>query len=288
MNIQTSENSVTLCNVQNFIPGQVFECGQCFRWNKTETDSYIGIAYDKVIEIKSSHNNITLFNTNLQEFNDIWQKYFDLDRNYGEILKQSASLEIIEKAALHGSGIRILRQNLFETTVSFIISASNNIPRIKQIVESLCRNFGKEIKYGDKSYYTFPDYKTLDGITEEDLAPIRSGFRAKYIVDAVKRANNGLLDFDYINSASTDDARKMLLEVKGIGEKVADCILLFGAGKFDVFPVDTWIDKAMRALYPDKCTNLKNIRLLGREIFGENCGMIQQYLFFYARENKIF
>ena len=288
MNITTTGNSVTLHDVGNFIPEQVFECGQCFRWNKTETNSYVGVAFDKVIEIKSSHNNITLFNTNLQEFNEIWQKYFDFSRDYSEILKQASSHEIISKAAQYGSGIRILRQNLFETTVSFIISASNNIPRIKQIVENLCKNFGKEITYNGQLFYSFPDFKSLDGITEEDLAPIRSGFRAKYIVDAVKRANSGLLDFEYIDSAPTDDGRKMLLEVKGIGEKVADCILLFGAGKFDVFPVDTWIDKAMRALYPEKCTNLKTTRLLGRELFGENCGMIQQYLFFYARENKIF
>ncbi len=288
MNITTTDNSVTLHDVGNFIPEQVFECGQCFRWNKTETDSYVGVAFDKVIEIKSSHNNITLFNTNLQEFNEIWQKYFDFSRDYSEILKQASSHEIICKAAQYGSGIRILRQNLFETTISFIISASNNIPRIKQIVENLCKNFGKEITYNGQLFYSFPDFKSLDGITEEDLAPIRSGFRAKYIVDAVKRANSGLLDFEYIDSAPTDEGRKMLLEVKGIGEKVADCILLFGAGKFDVFPVDTWIDKAMRALYPEKCTNLKTTRLLGRELFGENCGMIQQYLFFYARENKIF
>ena len=191
MDIKTTDNSITLCNVKNFIPEQVFECGQCFRWNKTETDSYIGVAYDKVIEIKSSHNNITLFNTNLQEFNEIWQKYFDLSRNYSEISSSATSHETIAKAAKYGSGIRILRQNLFETTVSFIISASNNIPRIKQIVENLCKTFGTKITYNGKSYYTFPDFKSLDGITEEDLAPIRSGFRAKYIVDAVKRANSG-------------------------------------------------------------------------------------------------
>lgn len=264
-----------------------FDCGQCFRWDLCEDGSYIGIAKGKVIKIKASDNYITLFNTNLQEFNEIWSEYFDISRNYGEIRALLSKDDIMQASAEFGRGIKILRQDTWETVISFIISASNNIPRIKGIISRLCENFGHKITAFGETYYSFPTPEDLKGVTEEDLAPIRSGFRAKYIVDAVNAVYDGRLDFEKLPSLSTAEAKNMLLSVKGIGSKVADCILLFGCARLDVFPVDTWIKKAMLALYPDECEKYGDIRIAGESYFGEYCGLAQQYLFYYARENKL-
>ncbi|MBR2471689.1 MAG: DNA-3-methyladenine glycosylase 2 family protein [Clostridia bacterium] len=274
-------------NLNSFNPVHTFDCGQCFRWNKNDDGSFTGVACGRVIKVSYTNNNFTLYNTNLQEFNLIWSKYFDIDRDYDEIRTSLAIDDTMRRATDCGSGIRILRQDTWETVVSFIISASNNIPRIKQIVEALCRLYGKKIYMDGKEYYTFPSYQDLQGIEEGDLAPIKSGFRAKYIVDAVKKANDGSLDFAALETEDITTSRNMLLEVKGIGNKVADCILLFGCGRFDVFPVDTWIKKAMTALYPAHCEGVKTIAEAGEKLFGKYCGLAQQYLFYYARENKL-
>ena len=277
----------TLKNLNSFNPVHTFDCGQCFRWNKNDDGSFTGVACGRVIKVSYTNNNFTLYNTNLQEFNLIWSKYFDIDRDYDEIRTSLAIDDTMRRATDCGSGIRILRQDTWETVVSFIISASNNIPRIKQIVEALCRLYGKKIYMDGKEYYTFPSYQDLQGIEEGDLAPIKSGFRAKYIVDAVKKANDGSLDFAALETEDITTSRNMLLEVKGIGNKVADCILLFGCGRFDVFPVDTWIKKAMTALYPAHCEGVKTIAEACEKLFGKYCGLAQQYLFYYARENKL-
>ena len=277
----------TLENLNSFNPVHTFDCGQCFRWNKNDDGSFTGVAHGRVIKVSYTNNNFTLYNTNLQEFNLIWSKYFDIDRDYDGIRESLAIDDTMRRATDCGSGIRILRQDTWETIVSFIISASNNIPRIKQIVESFCRLYGKKIYMDSKEYYTFPSPQDLFGIEEGDLAPIKSGFRAKYIVDAVKKANDKSLDFAALETEDITTARNMLLEVKGIGNKVADCILLFGCGRFDVFPVDTWIKKAMTALYPAEVEGVKNLAEAGEKLFGKYCGLAQQYLFYYARENKL-
>ncbi|MBR2973757.1 MAG: DNA-3-methyladenine glycosylase 2 family protein [Clostridia bacterium] len=277
----------TLENLNSFNPVHTFDCGQCFRWNRNDDGSFTGVAHGRVIKVSYTNNNFTLYNTNLQEFNLIWSKYFDIERDYDGIRASLAIDDTMRLATDQGSGIRILRQDTWETVVSFIISASNNIPRIKHIVEELCRLYGKKIYMDGQEYYTFPSPQDLFGIEEGDLAPIKSGFRAKYIVDAVKKANDGSLDFAALEKEDIVTARNMLLEVKGIGNKVADCILLFGCGRFDVFPVDTWIKKAMTALYPAAVADAKTLAEAGEKLFGKYCGLAQQYLFYYARENKL-
>lgn len=265
----------------------IFLCGQCFRWDENDDGSFTGVAFGRAVKIKSSDKYITLFNTNLQEFNEIWSKYFDISRNYGELKCNIAKDDIMRAAVEYGSGIRILRQDTWETVISFIISASNNIPRIKGIISRLCELYGNKIEAFGNTYYSFPTPEALKGVSEEDLAPIRSGFRAKYIADAVNAYFDGRLCIENFPSMSTDEIKKQLLSIKGIGNKVADCILLFGCGRFDVFPVDTWIKKAMQSLYPKECKRCGDIRLAGEQYFGENCGLAQQYLFYYARENKL-
>lgn len=265
----------------------IFLCGQCFRWEENSDGSFTGIALDRVVKIKTSDKQITIFNTNLREYNEIWSKYFDISRDYG-ILKRSIAKDDIMRAAVeYGNGIRILRQDTWETIVSFIISASNNIPRIKNIISALCKLYGNKIEAFGSTYYSFPTPDILRGLTVEDLAPIRSGFRAKYIIDAVNAVFDGRLNISEFPAMTTSEIKKQLLTVNGIGNKVADCILLFGCGRFDVFPVDTWIKKAMHSLYPSECKQYGDIRLAGEKYFGESCGLAQQYLFYYARENKL-
>ena len=286
MQIKEINGGLLLCDAERFNLTHVFDCGQCFRWIKQSDGSYIGVAKGKVLRLSSSDNNITIFNTSLQEFFEIWENYFDLKTDYAGFQERLRIDKTMENAISAGEGIRILRQDTFEALISFIISASNNIPRIMKIVDRLCENFGDEIKFEGKSYYTFPTPEKLRGITEEDLAPIRSGFRAKYIVDAVEKVLDGTVRLDELGEMSVDEARAHLMQINGVGPKVADCVLIFGAGRLDVFPVDTWIDKAMKKLYPEVCKGV-NVRVAGQTLFGDICGLAQQYIFYYARENKL-
>ncbi len=286
MKINEFDGGIELTEVSQFNLKQVFECGQCFRWRAMEDGSYLGVAKGKVLKLTAYNNNITILNTNLQEFFEIWQDYFDLDTDYAQYQKRLSSDEIMKKAIAGGEGIRILRQDTFEALISFIISASNNIPRIMKIVDSLCILYGDEIEFEGEKFYTFPTPEKLAGITVEDLAPIRAGFRSKYIVDAVNKVNSGEIDLSLLKTLPVEEAGKYLMQINGVGPKVADCVLIFGAGRLDVFPVDTWIDKAMKALYPRACEGVK-VRVAGQNLFGDICGLAQQYIFYYARETKM-
>lgn len=282
MKIEFANNNVILYNPPDFDLEQTFSCGQCFRWDKINDNTFSGVALGKSLKISTADDQIILHNCSPDDYSAIWEKYFDFGRDYSTIKKILSVDPIMKKATDKGSGIRILKQDLWETTISFIISASNNIPRIKKIIASLCENFGDNLG-GD--IYSFPTYSKLKGITVEELSPIRAGFRAKYIVDAVNKVNSGEVNFDLIEQLDTDLARKELLKINGIGNKVADCILLFALGRTEVFPVDVWINNTMCKLYPDRCKSLNDVRIAGPEIFGEHCGIAQQYLFYYAREN---
>ncbi len=282
MKAEFKNNNVYLTDLTDFDLEQTFMCGQCFRWNKTADNTYTGVAFGKVLNICMSDGKFILFNTSLEDYHSIWEGYFDIPGNYHEIKKTLAIDSVMEKAIIAGGGIHILRQDIWETLVSFIISASNNIPRIKKIITSLCENFGEHLSDG---YYSFPSPEALHGITAEDLSPIKAGFRAKYIADAVQKINSGEVDITSLDSMDTQSARKELLKINGIGQKVADCILLFALGRMEVFPVDVWINNTMCKLYPDRCTSLAHVRKAGPEIFGIYCGLAQQYLFYYARKN---
>lgn len=255
-----------------------FECGQCFRWNKNNDETYTGVVGNSVITVKAEGDffefdtdNQTLINT-----------YFDFENDYSEIKnKLIFKDDVLAKAIPKGYGIRILKQEPWETLISFIISANNNIPRIKKIIESLCFNFGKKIELNNKVFYTFPDADTINSLTIEDLDIIKSGFRAKYILDAAAKVFNKEIDLDAVYSMNTDEAREYLKQIKGVGNKVADCILLFAYQKYDVFPKDVWIKKVLNDLYGVEEKNFDDFVI---NHFGELAGFAQQYLFFYMRD----
>ena len=285
MEVSVTNNDIILTNVSDFNLRHIFDCGQCFRFNSIDENTYFGIAGNHALKISQHENTVILYDTPKEDFYNIWYNYFDFNTDYARIKNSLRTDKHMELAVDYGCGIRILRQDLWETVISFIISASNNIPRIKGIIERLCENFGNKIEYMGKIYYGFPGIEKLASLSSEDLAVIRSGFRDKYIMDAADKFYTGEISEDTLKSSS--DPKKLLLTVKGIGEKVANCILLFGFGKRDAFPVDVWIKRIMEYCYFDsEMPNSAIAEFAGRK-FGSLGGYAQQYLFFWARDNGI-
>ncbi|MBU5292992.1 DNA-3-methyladenine glycosylase [Anaerosalibacter bizertensis] len=284
-NIMEGNNKVIIEGIKDFDPVHIFECGQCFRWNKEEDKSFTGVAFERVLNVKSEDDKIILSNTNLEDFNNIWYNYFDLERDYGEMKEELSEDEILKEAVKFGSGIRILKQEPFETLISFIISANNAIPRIKSSIERLSKRYGKYIgEYNGKDYYAFPTAEALSKVDVEELKETKIGFRAKYVSSAAKRVYNGEADLNDIKTLDTDEAREKLMEFQGVGPKVSDCILLFAMEKYDAFPIDVWVKRIMEYFYLKEDTSMKKIQRYGEEKFKDLAGFAQQYLFYYARE----
>lgn len=254
---------------------QTFECGQCFRWNLNSDGSYTGVAFGKLLNICQTPHGIELDDDDI-----IWRTYFDLDTDYNEIINRLSAGEVMKNAIEKGRGIRILRQDFFETVVSFIISQNNNIPRIKSIVENLCRHFGNHIRDG---YYTFPDCAVLSRLERDDLSFLRAGYRDAYIIDAAQKICDNSIDMDVVFNAPIQEARVQISKIKGVGPKVADCILLFGAGRGEVFPTDVWMKRVLTQLYGFKNLTPKAINDFAKENFGNLAGYAQQYLFYSIR-----
>ena len=258
---------------------QTFLCGQCFRWRKnenngTENGVFTGIAHGKRLTLTQNEDEIAVSGITEAEL-PLWRNYFDLDTDYSAFIERFSADETLRRACAGSSGIRILRQEPFETLISFIISQNNNIPRISGIIDRLCESFGEKID-DDPGGFAFPTAQRLSGITAEDLAPLRAGFRARYIADAVEKVNSGAVDFAEIDALPLDKARERLKTITGVGDKVADCVLLFAFHKLDAFPKDVWVKRLMSEFYPNGlpgCTK-------GLE------GVAQQYLFDYVRNNN--
>ncbi len=273
-NYEFKNNNVYIHGIPDFDLPHTLDCGQAFRWSGNENNVWSGVAYGKYLELeKLLDGSVVLYNTTKQEFEEIWRSYFDLDRDYEDIIVKLSENETLKKACEYSHGIRILNQEPFETLCSFIISQNNNIKRIKGIIERLCENFG-EYKNG---YYTFPTAEKLASLTLEDLSVLRSGFRAKYLLDAAKKVVSGEVDLYNLKNLPLDDAREELMKIVGVGPKVADCCLLFSHHHTSAFPKDVWIKRAMSVLFGDELP--KNAQ--------EYAGIAQQYIFFYARETKL-
>ena len=278
---------VVVKKVKNFELDHVFECGQCFRWNKTETGKFIGIAYGKVIEVEKNGEDLIIYNTTIEEFKTIWQEYFDLNRDYTEIKKELSKDALLKKSVDFGKGIRLLKQEHFELLLSFIISSNNRIPMIKRAIATISEKWGEKIEYKGKTYYSFPTIEELHTKTLEDFENCSIGFRAKYIFNTCQKVyeNTGILE--QIFKLDDNECHIELQKFMGVGPKVADCIMLFSMQKYSAFPVDVWVKRAMMHFYVAPDVSLKKIREFGRDKFGELSGFAQQYLFYYARENNI-
>ncbi len=274
MKIVIKDNNIELHEVKNFVLSETLDCGQAFRWSETEKDIWQGVAFGKFLKIGSKDGIITLFDTTKEDFELFWKDYFDLDRNYAEILSVLSGNEVLKAAGEFAGGIRILRQEPWEALCSFIISQNNNIPRIKGIVERLCENFGDEINDG---VYSFPSAERIAKLSLDELSVLRSGFRAKYILDAAKKVASKEIILDDLRNLPLDLARAELLKIYGVGEKVADCTLLFGLSHIEAFPKDVWIKRAIHKLFDGSLP----------ECAKDYAGIAQQYIFHYARMTKL-
>jgi N-glycosylase/DNA lyase len=274
-------------NIKDFDPVAIFECGQCFRWNpKEKSSSYIGVAGGRAVEVELVGNNLIIHDAPEKD-RAFWSNYFDLQTDYGKIKKLLSKDPVMKKAVNFGRGIRLLRQDLHETLISFIISSNNHIPRIKKIIETLSVSGGEPIETPNGTFYSFPKLETLANYSCEQIAVTRAGYRCNYILESANRAVLTGLDPSHLATLSYEDARKKLEKFTGVGEKVADCTLLFTGIKREAFPVDVWIKRIMEELFIGKTVSKQYLREYANEKFGEHAGIAQQYLFYYARENKI-
>ncbi|MBE7049562.1 MAG: DNA-3-methyladenine glycosylase 2 family protein [Ruminococcaceae bacterium] len=287
MNIKEYKNSVILKNINHFSPKHTFLCGQCFRWDEESDGSFTGVAFSKVVNISAGENEIIIKNISLSEFESQWKYYLDLDTDYGLIKKEFEKDINVKKAMEFGWGIRILNQEFFECLISFIISTQNTIPRIKKIVSRLSEMYGTKLEFEGKEYYAFPTLEQLKDVSKESLSDLKAGYRSDYIVDAVKKILSGEVRIDGINKLSYEQAKNELMKIKGVGPKVADCVLLFSANKKEAFPIDVWVKRTMQSLYLSETSTVKEIEKFASSHFGKYAGVAQQYLFYYSRENKI-
>lgn len=256
--------------IDNFSLKDTLMCGQCFRFKIIDSDCFLVFAGSNSAKIKQEKD-ILVFESSTCQI-DFWKNYFDVNTNYKKLLNGFKGDKILEKAKATCGGIRILRQDPWETLISFIISANNNIPRIQSIIDRLCINFGNKIKNG----FSFPTFQDLKDYTQEDLSILKAGFRTRYIVDAIKKVNSGEIDLSKFYKINTQISKKELMQICGVGNKVSDCILLFGYHKMDAFPIDVWMKKALKEYYPNG---------LSEQIL--TCPGLAQQLLFHSKRNKL-
>lgn len=278
MNYEIINNNILIKDTLEFEPKHIFDCGQVFRYLNCDSghkifskNSFCGLIYVQGC--------VTIETSNPLEY----VRYFDLDRDYSDIKsKLTGSFGILDRAVEFGHGIRILNQDPYEMIISFIISANNNIPRIKGILNRLCERAGEEIGDG---YYGFPQVDALKGKREDFYKDLGCGYRASYLVKTIDAISNGFnLD---LSGMDTEKARKHLMTLTGVGRKVADCILLFGYHRTDVFPVDVWTERVYDGLFGAKDYTPERKADILCSYFGNMSGYAQQYLYYYYRENNI-
>lgn len=285
---------VKIEGIKNFDIGKIFDCGQCFRFDKVKNSihqkEFSGIAFGRLVSFAQDGDVIFIYGSDLRDFEEIWKRYLDIERDYDAVCEDILSNcdnEALKEAIEYGKGIRILSQDPFECVISFIISQNNNIPRIKKIIEALCAKCGSKIQpdgemekhlSGKSSLCSFPDAQAIYSLGVDGLFELKTGFRARYIYDAVFQALQGGLSFDKImNEQEIEKCIQALCVVKGIGNKVASCILLFGFGKYNAFPIDVWMKRVAAKYFADFEEKLS------WERFGSYAGIAQQYLFYYER-----
>lgn len=272
MNYIVCNKGIIVPNITALDLEETLDCGQAFRWVRNPDNSFTGVAYRKAVTVSMDENSLKISGATAEDFKNIWENYFDLTLDYDTIRESVGKIHpVLKEASVYASGIRILQQEPWEALCTFIISQNNNIKRIKGIVERLCTTFGEKIQGTD--LYTFPTCYTLAKLTPDDLAPLRAGFRNKYIIDAAHKVASGEVVLEKCRTLPYDDARAELCKIKGVGIKVADCTLLFGFHRIEAFPVDVWMKRAMEKLFPN----------MTPEDFGEYAGIAQQYIFHYSR-----
>lgn len=289
MRIREEKGNTIIEDVKDFDLSQTLECGQCFRFYKQDENDYVVVAYNKLLRIKQDGSNLIFFDCSENDM-ESWINYFDLNRDYSQIKKFLLRKDKVLKPAIEEKwGVRILNQEFHETLISFIISQNKQIPHIKQLVRRISENYGSYLgSVNGEDYYSFPDCSVLGTITEEDFREMKTGFRAPYLADAVLKLSLGELKAADFKGVGEEEAGKKLMTVKGVGEKVANCVMLFSLGYRAAFPIDVWIKRIMEELYFNgEDTSKDAIAKFAKENYGEYGGYAQQYLFCYGRDNKV-
>ena len=268
--------------LKDLVHEHTFDCGQCFRWERQDDGSYIGVANSQAVRISSDGEDVFIDGIAEKDYENFWKKYLDAERDYGEIKKAVSINETMEKAVSFGNGIRILRQDFFETLISFIISQRSSIPKIKSSVKKLCEMCGEKIEFEGKSYYAFPTPEKVASLSEEQVRSLGVGYRAPYILKAANAVLHGEIDAGFLEKGDTDSARKALLSLYGVGDKVCDCVLLFSLGKYDLFPADVWIKRVMEEEFDSI-----DAKKAGESQFGLYSGFAQQYLFYWRKFDNV-
>ena len=262
---------------------KTLECGQCFRWRFTD-GMWKGVVGSRTATIRSREDGWLVAGCSEQDFRQFWAEYLDLGRDYRAIESLYKGLDPrLDNALDLGRGIRILRQPFWETVVSFILSANNNIPRIQGMIERLCGAAGEPL--GDNRY-SFPDPHAVAKLTVENLRDMKFGYRAAYVIGLAQGFQSGRWSDGDFMAGSTPEVRKKLLELPGVGPKVADCILLYGLGRMDAFPVDTWIRKTLDTLDQGKNESQRIMSCMNETCRSDTMGYVQQVLFYSARYRK--
>lgn len=259
--------------IENFDLHQICQSGQCFRMYEREEGNFVLMAGGRYLEM-NQQGKVCCFDCAEEEFEHFWKGYFDLDQDYGSYLERIDSRDVyLSAAAAYGSGIRILRQDLWEMIVSFLISQQNHIVRIRRCIQNLCQSYGegRQNERGEV-YYAFPQPEALAGLDEEALKACNLGYRSRYVVRAARRVVSGETDLGAVSEMKYSEAKEELLKLYGVGEKVADCICLFALHQLEAFPVDTHISQALQKHYRQ---GFPKKRYQGVE------GVMQQYIFYY-------
>ena len=265
-------NDIVLLGIKNFNLAQILDCGQCFRW-AGEGGEYTGIAHGRQLKLIMTGDNLTLKDVTPYEFEYIWKDYFDLSRDYSQIRELYSADASLAKATAFSPGLRVMRQDPWETLITFILSQNSNIPRIKKMVATLCECFGQALPCGG---HAFPAPEALAVLDPEALADVKTGYRASYIIDAARKVAGGQIDLAALQSRPSCELQKALLQIHGVGPKVAECVLLYGFGRVEIYPMDVWMKRVMAEWYPAGFP----------ETLCPTAGIAQQYLFHYARMHR--
>ena len=262
----------------------ISEGGQAFRWNRQHDGKYIGVVGNNVFEVEQKGNTLVVNSSANQNIDKFLKEYFEISRDYEKIERRMMSFEELVPAVNYCSGYRILFQDPWETTISFIISANNSIGNIKKIIENICRLYGSPIEYKGKLYHSFPSPNTLAVLTEAELKLTKCGYRAKYIIETAQMISSGKIDIYALRKLPTSSARNKLMAFPGVGPKVADCIMLYSMKKFDAFPIDRWIKRVLEHIYFDgKQQHPMELKKFATKKFKDKAGFVQQYLFYFSR-----
>jgi N-glycosylase/DNA lyase len=282
--------------VKDFNLDHTLSCGQVFRWHKHTDGFWYGFIDGELVKIKqvfldrgdklrsnnrSKEQSLSLRNSTLEYASKASaskiKSYFNLSLDYRKVIKSFPKDKTLSMAIKKYWGLRVIKQDPIECLLTYVLSSQNNIPRINKMVNELSRRLGKKVKFEGKEYFAFPKLKAIDGCSKHHINACRMGFRDKYLDDAVKKISNGEVNLKKLSNMCCPVAREELLKIKGVGPKIADCVLLFGFNKYEAFPVDVWIERIMKKYYKGK----------DGSYFGVYAGIAQEYLYMYIRGQKI-